>query len=189
MTMHTYYLAEKLLYDGTQLASLWALRNFRLQGDSIVSFRGPCRVDCSALVDVKDVLDQAPIFSEDMLHFIVEHFELDLTKTILRQRILISLIKEILETKGNLSCNRRGDDLFIAGKKLSVSIATLTPVSTMIHVGLNTTSKNTPVVTIGLLEMGWTEKELPVLAELICQSYAREMREVQQARCKVRGVG
>jgi hypothetical protein len=59
----------------------------------------------------------------------------------------------------------------------------------MIHVGLNTTSKNTPVVTIGLLEMGWTEKELPVLAELICQSYAREMREVQQARCKVRGVG
>lgn len=187
--MYTYFFPERLLYDGTQLASLWALRNFRLQGDSIVSFRGPCRVDCPTLVDIKDVLDQAPIFSEDMLHFIVEHFELDLTKTILRQRILISLIKEILETKGSLSFNRRGDDLFVGEKKLSVSIATLTPVSTMIHTGLNTTSKNTPVATVGLLEVGWTEKEIPVLAELICQSYAREMQEVQQARCKVRGVG
>ncbi|HBQ28715.1 hypothetical protein DK28_0207990 [Peptococcaceae bacterium SCADC1_2_3] len=187
--MYTYFFPERLLYDGIQLTSLWALRNFRLQGDSIVSFRGPCRVDCPALVDVKDVLDQAPIFSEDMLHFIVEHFELDLTKTILRQRILISLIKEILETKGSLNFNRRGDDLFIGEKKLSVSIATLTPVSTMIHTGLNATSENTPVATVGLLEVGWTEKELPVLAELICQSYAREMQEVQQARCKVRGVG
>lgn len=182
------FIEETITYDGTQLSSLWAFRNYGIQGDSIVSFRGPCRVELSEMVDQEDVRKKAPIYSTDMLHFLIEHFDLDLEKTIVRQRLLIAIIKDIIHKNTGVNLCRKGDDLFLEERKLSVSIATLTPVSTMIHTGLNVSSKDTPVPAVGLADLGLRETEVPLLGVSICSEYAGEFGEIRMARCKVRGV-
>lgn len=182
------YLDEKISYDGTQLSSLWAFRNFGLQGDSIVSFRGPCRVELTEMVDLEDVRKKAPIFSTDMLHFIIEHFDLDLEKTIIRQRLFIAMIKDIIQQNTGAGLYRAGDDIFSGERKLSVSIATLTPVSTMIHTGLNISSKDTPVPALGLADLDLGDEEVARIGSSICGQYTREIGEIRLARCKVRGV-
>ncbi|MDD4239045.1 MAG: DUF366 family protein, partial [Desulfotomaculaceae bacterium] len=75
------FIPETITYNGTQLSSHWAFRSMGLLGDSIVSFQGPCRVMLAEMVDLEDVRKNAPIFSHNMLHFIVEHFDMDLEKT------------------------------------------------------------------------------------------------------------
>lgn len=185
--MHSKLLREKLKYDGTQLSSLWAFRNHDLQGDSIVAFQGPCHVALTEMVDLADVKEAAHIYSEEMLHFIVEHFDLDLEKTVTRQRLLVAIVKEQLEKKlPALRLERKGDDLYWQGRKLSVSIATLSPVSSLIHLALNVISDNTPVVTIGLKELGIDSVE--EFAQNILAAYTGEITSINLARCKVRGV-
>lgn len=185
--MLTYHCNEIMVYNGKQLSSLWAYKNFALRGDSIVSFRGPCRVEFTEMVDLEDVLAQSPIYGPDMLHFIAEHFDSDLGKMVLRQRLFIAIVKDILgKYSGGLA--RSGDDLYLGDLKLSISIATATPVSVMMHTALNIDSRGTPVPAVGLLELGAGEKELPGLAGEICGAYASELEGVKMARCKVRGV-
>ncbi|MGB9802611.1 DUF366 family protein [Desulfofundulus sp.] len=185
--MHVYFVPHTILYDGTQLTSLWAYRSFGLLGDSIVAFRGPCRVHFEHMVDLEDVRKQSPIYGDDMLHFIVEQFDHDLERAVLRQRLLTAIIKEILEQKGH-GLKRAGDDLYYQERKLSISIATSTPVSTMIHMALNITAENTPVPAVGLVELGWPVALIPELAKAIGQAYADEMQGVKHSRCKVKGV-
>lgn len=182
-----HFIPETITYNGTQLSSHWAFRTMGLLGDSIVSFQGPCRVMLAEMVDLEDVRKNAPIFSHSMLHFIVEHFDMDLEKTILRQRMLITIIKDVLQESCGAEFTRDGDDLYAGEKKLSVSIATLTPVSTMIHTGLNIISKDTPVKTVGLADLGLQDEEIEPLGNLISQRYAKEIGEIRLARCKVRG--
>lgn len=172
-------------YDGTQLSSLFAYKNFQVQGDSIAVFRGPCRLQLSEMVDMEDVLAKDFIASDDMLHFIIEYFDLDLEKTITRQRLLIACIKECLE-QHRISVTRDGDDLFRGKNKLSVSIATLSPVSSMIHTGLNISSKNTPIPTVSLQDLGIDDPL--AFGKEIAANYAAEIEGIQAARCKVRGV-
>lgn len=186
MLPKSYWVEESLKYDGTQLSSLFAYRNFRVQGDSIVAFRGPCQVELGKMVDVEDVLEQAHIYSEDMLHFIIEHFDQDLETTVLRQRLLVAIIREQLCNEGVRNVTRAGDDLFQGEGKLSVSIATLTRVSTMIHTGLNISSKNTPVRTISLTDLGILD--LSGFAKKVMNAYTTEIMSIRMARCKVRGV-
>ncbi|MDA8213245.1 MAG: DUF366 family protein [Clostridia bacterium] len=186
MLLKSFWVEDVLKYDGTQLSSLFAYRNFRVQGDSIVAFRGGCQVELRELVDVEDVLDQAHIYSEDMLHFIIEHFDQDLEKMVLRQRLFIAIISELLQAEGVRGLTRTGDDLFQGAGKLSVSIATLTRVSTMIHTGLNISSKHTPVKTISLQELGILDPR--GFAGKVMNAYAAEIEGIRMARCKVRGV-
>lgn len=186
--MIKYFNKETITYDGTQLSSLWGFRNFGIQGDSVISFRGPCKVELTEMVDLEDVRKKAPIFSTDMLHFIIEHFELDLEKTIVRQRLLIAIIKDIIRENTGADLRRDGDDLFLDERKLSVSIATLTPVSTMIHTGLNVSSLDTPVPAVGLADLGLEDDAVAGLGSAICDEYIREFNSIRMARCKVRGV-
>ena len=125
------FIADRLTYTGDQLRSHWTYENYEVQGDSIVAFIGPCDVSLDKLVDLADRKECKIIFSEEMLHFIVEHFDLDLEKTLLKQKLLITILMEKLNhrLKHNV-VHRLGDDLFDEDKKLSVSIATLSPVST-----------------------------------------------------------
>jgi hypothetical protein len=177
---------EIVPYNGRQLSSLWAYRTWGVKGDSIIGFRGPCDIDFADMIDLEDVLSRSAIYSPDMLHFIVEHFDHDLEKGVLKQRLLIAIIKETLESAGVRSL-RRGDDLYIDDGKLSVSIATVTPVSTMIHAGLNISRENVPVKASCLLEAGLAEDEILPFAEDVCRSYAGEIEGIFLARCKVRG--
>ncbi|MCL6477783.1 MAG: DUF366 family protein [Peptococcaceae bacterium] len=184
--MHVYTHGQRITYTGHQLSSLWAYRSFGLQGDSIVCFRGPCRIDPSEMVDVEDVLGGAKIYGPDMLHFIVEHFGEQLEKGVLRQRILMAIIKDVL---GRPQMVRRGDDLYLGERKLSISIATASPVSVMIHAALNVVSEGTPVKTVGLFDLGYSEDDILDFGRKVCTLYGEEMSSVRLACCKVRGVG
>ncbi len=182
-----YYVSDKVLkYDGSQLHSLFAYTNFGIMGDSIIVFRGSCRVEQDEMVDLEDVLAKDWIYSEDMLHFIIEHFEMDLEKTIIRQRLLIAIIKEELERNGVKTVYRTGDDLYEGEKKLSVSISTLSPVSSLIHCGLNISSENTPIPTVNLIDLGIIN---PLeFGKAVAERYTEEVESMRLARCKVRGV-
>ncbi|AVX20541.1 MULTISPECIES: DUF366 family protein [Carboxydocella] len=184
--MKTYLVKHELTYNGEQLSSLFAYRNFRVQGDSIVAFIGPCRVELSEMVDLEDVLAQDWIYSPRMLHFIIEIFHLDLEKMVIIQRLFIAIIKEQLEYYGVKGIKRKGDDLYLENKKLSVSIATLSPVSCLIHTGLNLETEGTPVATVGLRELGIENTE--EFAEQVMIALANEVESIKLARCKVRGV-
>lgn len=176
---------KELAYTGRELSSLFAYKNFDLQGDSLVAFCGPCFVDVADLADQADVKSGAFIKSERMIHFIAEKFELDLAAGVYRQRLYMSIIKDIVELLAKVKVLRRGDDLFIKNKKLSVSIAVLSPVSTMIHIGINVFAKEAPVPAIGLGDLGIDEK---VFAQKVLTAVAQEEEESYLARCKVKGV-
>ena len=185
--MKEMFIPDTITYDGTQLSSHWAYRNYGVLGDSILCFQGPCRVALPEMVDLQDVLGNSPIYSEQMLHFIAEHFDLDLETTILRQRLLIATLKDLVAERCEARIRRSGDDLFVGERKLTVSIATLTPVSTMIHTGINVTGKNAPVPAIGLAELGLIETGITEVGQALCRAYAQEYEQIKLARCKVRG--
>jgi hypothetical protein len=189
--MHTHIVPDKhITYDGRHLAPHWIYRTFDLLGDAIVTFIGPCRVDLSEMVDIADVKAQAPIYSPLMLHCIAEFFTTDLELAVYRQRLLVITAKELLEETTDHRLQRQGDDLYMARAdgtrgKLSVSIATASTTSTLIHTGFNIETEGTPVPTVGLAEMG---VEVPTFAADLLQRYTDEVQDIHLARCKVRAV-
>jgi len=129
--------SERIDYDGSQIGSLWAYTLFGIQEDSIVCFRGSCSIPFKHMIDLEDKINKERIESPDMLHFIVEHFDLPSLKiAYTRQRLLACIAEETLKDAGFL-VNRSGDDLFYDGKKLSISIASTSAVSCKIHFGIN----------------------------------------------------
>jgi hypothetical protein len=180
------FMTKRITYTGEQLRSHWAYEHADLQGDSIVAFVGPCQVGSDHMVDLADVKEGKTIFSEEMLHFVVEHFDDDLEKTILKQKLLVTILMEKLNNRLEHNVvHRLGDDLFEGNLKLTVSIATQSPVSTLIHLGINIRSDNTPVSTKGLKDYDLDPREL---AEAVMNQYRAELRLLDVARSKVRGV-
>lgn len=184
MPLKTYYHESQMSYDGTQLQSHFAYKNFNLCGDSIVAFSGPCHVLKNQMVDLEDVKQNLFIYSENMLHFIVEHFDDDLIRMIAFQRLLVdNIIEELVDIQPELKLIRRGDDIFDDVCKLSVSIATASPISHLIHVGINISSKDTPVPTKGLQDYGIN----PHAVAIGCMNrYRSEIESIRKASAKVR---
>jgi hypothetical protein len=188
MKVLTHFAEKAIDYDGSQIHSLWANREFGLKGDCIVAFAGKCDVKPEFMVDVEDLKAGAKIFSRKMLHFIVEHFDHNLEAAVMRQRMLVTIAKECIDAAyPNLTKKiyRVHDDLFTGDAKMSVSIATATPVSTKIHLGINIIGAGAPVKAAGLEELGIDAAKL---ARAVMEAYAAEMRSAYEARCKVRGV-
>lgn len=185
--IQTHFSETPLTYNGSQLRSHFAYDSFGILGDSIVAFVGGCDVKTSSLVDLEDARRGLFIRSESMLHFIVEHFERGLSESICLQRLLVAnAIQEIQDGVGELRLIRRGNDIYDDACKLSVSIATNSPVSTLIHFGINVSSKNTPVLTKGLQDYRLN----PIAtARGIMNRYKEELLGIAKARAKVRGVG
>ena len=151
--MKTYVMDQELAYDGSQLRSLFGYLELGVQGDSIVSFQGPCLIPEDKIVDGEDLRAGEKICGDLMCHFIIEIFHRDLAFGVLAQRLLVVCLKEVLEDLqpdliGRI--DRQGDDLFVDGGKLNISIATSSPNSVMIHVGVNIVNDRTPVKTSAL---------------------------------------
>ena len=184
--MKTKFIEEEIKYIGSQLSPHWIYKNFKIQGDAIVAFTGECEVKLTEMVDIEDVINNEPIYSKYMLSFITEQFGINLVEGVLRQRLLICIIKELLEERG-IFVVRNGDDLMIDGKKLSVSIATKSITSVLIHTGLNILSENAPVKACGLeSELGITDiKEFGLE---VMKRYSEELDDINLASAKVRGV-
>lgn len=185
--MHTKFIESEIKYTGNELSPHWIYKNFHLQGDAIVSFCGECKVKLTEMVDIEDVINNEPIYSKNMLSFIIEHFNIGLIEGVIRQRLLICIIKESIEqfTAHCPLLTRKGDDLFIDNKKLSVSIATKSPTSVLIHVGINIDPAGAPVDAIGLNSLKICN--IKELADTIMIKYSQEIDDIILASTKVRG--
>ncbi|MBM3501604.1 MAG: DUF366 family protein [Armatimonadetes bacterium] len=182
--MKTLAVSRDLAYTGEQLRSLWIFRTFGVEGDAIAWFEGPCEVAGERLVDQVDASAGDCIRAARMTHFIAEHFGGDLDHAILRQRLLVCLAGEALRRQIE-DLRRDGDDLFVGERKLSVSIATVSPVSALIHLGVNIDPDGAPVAACGLREFGVDPARF---AEGLCVAYAEEVAGMRRARCTVRSV-
>ena len=184
--MKKLFINNNIKYIGSHLAPHWIYKNFKLQGDAIVAFTGECEVCLSEMVDIEDVINDEPIYSKNMLSFITEQFGINLSEGVLRQRLLISIIKELLEERG-IFVKRNGDDLIINGGKLSVSIATKSPTSVLIHTGLNIVSEGAPVKACGLTS-DLNINDIKEFANEVMTKYSDEIDDILLATTKVRGV-
>ena len=184
--MKTLFVDNEIKYEGWQLAPHWIYKNFKIQGDAAVAFVGECDVKLTEMVDIEDVINNEPIYSKSMLSFITEQFNVGLVEGVFRQRLLICIIKEALEKRG-IKVVRDGDDLFVENKKLTVSIATKSLTSILIHTGINIDSTGAPVAACGLTnDLGITD--IRMFAEEILCKYAEELDDIVLASTKVRGV-
>lgn len=179
-------LENEIKYEGHQLSPHWIYKNFKIQGDAIVAFVGECEVKLTEMVDIEDVINNEPIYSKNMLSFITEQFNVDLVEGVFRQRLLICIIKEALEKRG-IKVERSGDDLFVNDKKLTVSIATKSLTSILIHTGINIDSTGAPVRACGL-ENDLSITDVKSFAQEIMKNYTNELEDIILASTKVRGV-
>ncbi|MES3038074.1 MAG: DUF366 family protein [Bdellovibrionota bacterium] len=189
--MKSKLLKEKFKYDGTQLRSLYAYMNYGLLGNSIIAWEGACNVSFEHMVDGEDLLAEAKIAGSHMLHFIVEVFNYDLMGAVPLQRLLASTVKEVLEQTSPVlqdkksTLIRKGDDIFLKDHKLSISIATSSPVSRLIHFAVNVSNKGTPVKTLSLDDL----KIKPTsLAKEVLSRFSEEVESMIEATQKVRPV-
>lgn len=184
--MKTELLNQEIKYEGWQLSPHWIYKNFKLQGDATVAFCGECEVKLTEMVDIEDVINNEPIYSKSMLSFISEQFNVGLAEGVFRQRLMICTIKEALERRG-IKVVRSGDDLFVDGKKLTVSIATKSLTSILIHTGVNIDSMGAPVKACGLSnDLGIND--INDFAQEVLKNYSEEIDDIIMATTKVRGV-
>ena len=189
--------ASERPYTGVELRPHFLLQELGLRGSGIGVFAGPCHVSTEHLVDWEDRLASDPaharIESRRMLHFIGELFGMSLSEGVLTQRFLMATIADVLNQSreasaaAKLNVIRRGDDLFADGRKLSVSIVTASPVSILLHAGLNIDAHGAPVPAIGLSEMGMGER-LKDLVMRIEERFLEEWNDMKWACTKVRPV-
>jgi len=187
--MEKLFIEKEICYTGKELSPHWIYKNFNIQGDAIVAFIGECDVKLDNMVDIEDVLSNSPIYSKKMLHFIVEHFNIPLMEGVLRQRLLVAIARDVILSRlsSHTELTRHGDDLYYNDRKLSVSIATKSITSVLIHLGMNIISENTPVKAAGL-KSELNLNDINSIASDIINNYRQENDQIKKASCKVKGV-
>jgi hypothetical protein len=185
--MLTHWCDECLAYDGSQLRAHWLLARFGLVGDAMVGFRGPCAVRRDEMADLAD-LDGPGIAGADMVQFVQEFFSApDLLLAVHRQRLLAAQAREVLADLAPTAAVRRdGDDLWVGGGKLSISIATVTPVSALLHFAVNATPGGAPVPTSTLQDLGVEPRQF---GQAVLARSSAEIESIAEARAKVRSKG
>ena len=171
-------------YTGRELRSGWAAEQAGWTGDLAVGFIGPCRVANEDLVDMDDARAGTFIAAQLMAHVIIEHPDCSLAACVLRQRLLVCLLSELLQVAGHAP-RRDGDDIYVDDRKLTVSIAAPATASSLIHLGINIDPTGAPVAAIGLDELGIEPTRF--LDELVTR-YRRELTTIAHAETKVRAV-
>ncbi|RZA04613.1 MAG: DUF366 family protein [Proteobacteria bacterium] len=188
MSLFTKVLPGEIAYSGHELSPHWIAKQTGVFASSIVAFRGPCDVATGEMVDMEDRLQELRIEAKEMVHFLGEWFEGDLNLAIARQLLFIAGFGEILGTllPSGLRLHRKGNDLYVLGegepRKLSVSIVTTTPVSSLFHFGVNVDASGAPVRAVGLNELGI---DVDALVKQTLELWAREWASMAKARCKV----
>ena len=171
-------------YDGSQLTSLRNYLTHGLLGDSIVAWVGPCDVSNEHMVDGEDLVQGARIAGSQMLHFIVEKFDVSLFAAVALQRLFAGIVKDQLQ-KSAAELVRDGDDIYLGDRKLSISIATQSPTHCLIHFAVNVSNEGTPVKTLALQDLGVDAK---ALALAVMQAFCSEVDSIHTATRKVRSV-
>lgn len=168
-------------YDGSQLSPHWIYRKTGIMGDAAVSFAGACNIPEKNMADLEDVLAHNEIRSSKMLHFIVEIFGRDSIFGPALQSVFMSEIQNELLIHG-AKVIKTGDDLFVGDGKLSIAIATVSPVSVLMHMALNISNQGTPVKTSSLEDLNVDHVKL---AEAVLKRFRDEYGRIVLAACKV----
>ncbi len=184
-TLATHFTQKELPYTGVELRPHFLLSQFDLKGSALAAFIGPCHVDTEHLVDWEDRIASDRIEAKKMVHFIGEFFGMPLEAGVFMQRLFIATLRDLVSACYNGKCERLGDDLFVSDRKLSVSIVTASPVSILMHTGINIDPAGAPVPAIGLSELSI---EPPAFARKALQAFSAEWEGIQWARVKVRPV-
>jgi hypothetical protein len=201
------FIEVKEKYDGSQLVSLRSYLKHKILGDSIVAWIGACDIPFEHMVDGEDLNAGAVIRGDRMVHFIVEKFDSSLLAAVCLQRLLASIVRDYLMEKAGErelagTLYRSGDDIYasaragggakagmggkaLAGAKLSISIATQSPVSSLIHFAVNVTNKGTPVKTLSLEDLDVEPKKF---AMDVMKRFTQEVQTIREATMKVRWV-
>ncbi|MBY0370337.1 DUF366 family protein [bacterium] len=175
-------LEKEVRYDGTPLQPFWILKNTGVRGNALVAFTGEADVSIDHMVDQEDVLKNAPIYSPKMLHFLGEWFIDSLNEGILLQHLFTCELYEALWEQGVRKLHKRGNDIYYDGRKMSVSIATRSGVSVLMHSGINIETEGTPIPTAGLKEVGIEPR---AFAQHMLERYQQQSKIWAEARVKV----
>ena len=191
--MKSLWIDQQFAYDGTQLRSLFAYLDHKTLGDSIVAWRGSCDISFDHMVDGEDLNAKSEIRGGDMLHFIIEKFDMKLNGAVYMQRLLAAhafdLVRESLSSQGKLAdtvkLRREGDDIYFSEQKFSISIATVSPVSALVHFAVNVSNENTPVMTVSLKDFTIDPVKF---AKNLLERFAKEAESAEEASKKVKWV-
>ena len=161
MILETRFSEKTRTYTGSELRPHFLLTELGVRGSGVGAWIGPCDVKTEHLVDWEDRLEGEHIAAKEMVHFIAEFFGAGLKEGVLFQRLVIASMAEGLlhsfkKNKASArvhSVIRSGNDLFVDERKLSVSIVTASPVSVLMHLGVNIDPTGAPVSAIGLKEL------------------------------------
>jgi len=204
MRVATKFIDGEIAYTGPELRPHFLLEKFKLQGSAVAAFIGPCEVKTEHLVDWEDRLANDFIRSKLMLHFLGEFFGPTLAEGVLYQRLFMAIAAQEIAHDSGLVVTRSGDDLYWndgkTDRKLSVSIVTASPVSRLLHAGINLDATGAPVAAAGLFDLGIAPGlfegdnaprglvAVKDLATRILTAFAREAEEIEWACAKVRPV-
>ena len=186
-------------YTGVELRPHFLLTEVGMKGSALGAFIGACEVKTEHLVDWEDRLAFDHISARQMVHLIGEFFGLPLREGVWIQRWMVAKLQEDLATRlkdsGSTARVRRdGDDIFISlpgsspmkdERKLTVSIVTASPVSLLLHLGINIDPSGAPVPAVGFQELGIDASKW---ATSFLQSVKQEWDGIEWACAKVRPV-
>ena len=193
MTFQTFFYPKEHTYHGPELSPHFILSRFKVEGSCLAAFHGPCMVNTDDLVDWEDRLQGDHIAAKKMIHFLGEFFGITLKEGVWIQRLIVSELNSYLLNAG-VKVRRSGDDLYVehasadapaSQKKLSVSIVTASPVSVLLHLGINIDSEGAPVNAIGLNDLKIDPMKL---TDFILHWFKEEFVSVERACVKVRPV-
>ncbi|MEO0096600.1 MAG: DUF366 family protein [candidate division WOR-3 bacterium] len=183
--MKTRFIKEELTFTGEQLRSLFAYDTYNILGDSLIAFIGACDISLKEAVDLESQKVRRYSYVPKMLHFLAEHFEMDVEKAILRSYLLLDIVKDILNEKlGTLQIKRVGNELYDGESRVAISMAASSPISSLVYVGINvvppteTPAKGLEDYQIDIMEFG----------NLVLERYAKDSERINQMRYRTRWV-
>jgi hypothetical protein len=190
--IHTHHSDQPRPYLGPELRPHFILSQFKIEGSALVAFEGRCEVKTEHLVDWEDRIQNDFIRAKEMVHFLGEFFGITLAEGVWIQRWFATELRTQLAARG-FAIERSGDDLYWLAadqsrRKLSVSIVTASPVSVLLHFGLNIDATGAPVQASGLAEMGLNRAQITELVDSMLRTFATEFEGVARACVKVRPV-
>jgi uncharacterized protein len=185
--MKTLFLKQNIKYNGEQLKPLTNYLQHGLLGNSAVAWVGPCAVSIEHMIDGEDLRAHESIAADEMVHFVMELFDVSLKAGVCLQRLMAEMVKSNLQSKSTspMAQNlvRKGDDLYFEKQKLNISIATQSANSCLIHFAVNSKKTGAPVSILSLDDLNVNVEQF---AKEMLQLVQQEVVDILEATQKVR---
>lgn len=184
-------------YDGSFIHERFAYKWFRdktLPIGNIVSFRAPAKVEAEFMIDLEDKLSKDYIYSEDMVHFCWELPLTNLFGGVALQRLLCSIIGDVLSGIIQKTIEIEGDDIFVRDEfiqhkivqtrgKASVSIAVEKNGAILCHTGINVKAGNEAPAFAYSTNM--TDEQVLIFQKTVIEQFYKTTNSIFVATTKV----